>query len=169
MEIFFAGGCFWCIEASFAKHFEGIQCTPGYMGGEDPNPSYEQVCMGHTGHYEVVRIQGEVPFEKLIDAFWRMIDPFDPAGQFNDRGLQYRTAIFYTTEPQKAYARKTKDALQAKTKKTIYTEITDAQPFYAAELYHQRFFKKNPEHYAQYENASCRVERLKSIWDDLEK
>ena len=169
MEIYFAGGCFWCIEADFTKSFKNIQCTPGYMGGDSTDPTYEQVCMGHTGHYEVVRLKGTIALEKLIDAYWRMIDPFDPGGQLNDRGLHYRTAIFYTTPEQKAYARLTKDQIQLRTKKTIYTEIAPATTFYTAEVYHQSFFKKNPEHYERYLNASCRVKRLKDIWDDLDQ
>ena len=112
----FAGGCFWCMEPPFEK-LDGVYAViSGYAGGEEPNPTYEQVSSGRTGHIESVQIfydQTKVTYEELLDIFWRNIDPTDPGGQFVDRGKQYRSAIFYHDDEQKGLAEKSKADLEA--------------------------------------------------------
>ena len=165
-KIYFAGGCFWCVEADLAKHDTSLNMLPGYMGGSIENPTYQDVCMGLTGHYEVVRVATEKPVEPIIDVFWRMIDPFDPSGQLHDRGLQYRTAIFYTTEEQKSYAIQTKKAIQEKSNQIVHTLILPAKKFYQAEVYHQKYHHKNSTRYEAYVKSSGRHEKLAKIWED---
>ena len=99
-----AGGCFWCLEGPFEKLPGVVEVSAGYTGGHTKNPTYEAVCTGTTGHYEAVQISydpSKITYEKLLDTFWRQIDPTDPDGQFADRGSQYETAIFYHNDEQK--------------------------------------------------------------------
>ena len=165
-KIYLAGGCFWCIEADLAKFDSSLNMLPGYMGGTVENPSYKEVCVGLTGHYEVVRVTTDASFEPIIDAYWRMIDPFDPSGQLHDRGLQYRTAIFYTTEAQKEYAIAAKQQIQANSNQMVHTLILPAKKFYPAEVFHQKYYQKNSVRYEAYSKASQRHEKLAIIWDD---
>src|SRR5690606_1147460 len=111
----FAAGCFWCTEADFDKVKGVVETTSGYMGGTTPNPTYEQVSSGSTGHAEVMQLKydpSEVTYEELLDVYWRNVDPLDGGGQFCDRGSQYRPAIFYHTEEQKRLAEASKTALE---------------------------------------------------------
>jgi peptide-methionine (S)-S-oxide reductase len=165
----FAGGCFWCMEAPFDK-LEGVVSTiSGFMGGKEPNPTYNQVASGQTGHTEVVQVTYDpkkVAYEKLVDVFWRNHDPLDAAGQFCDRGQQYRPAVFFHDDAQKkaALASKTKIDASGQLKKTIVTEITAADAFTAAEVYHQDYYIKNPIRYAYYRNGCGRDARLEQLW-----
>lgn len=151
---YFAGGCFWCMVQPFDEN-EGIEkVISGYMGGHTKHPTYEDVKTGDTGHYEVVRIEYDVAlfsYNKLLEIFFSVIDPTDAGGQFQDRGSQYQTAIFYTNEDQKtlaeAYIESLKHTLNHD--KAIATKILPASEFYEAEAYHQDFYKKNPERYQQ--------------------
>ncbi|MBO1197769.1 peptide-methionine (S)-S-oxide reductase MsrA [Staphylococcus simiae] len=151
---YFAGGCFWCMTKPFDT-FDGIeQVTSGYMGGHLENPSYEDVKSGTSGHYETVEIEYDVAlfsYNKLLEVFFSVIDPLDPDGQFQDRGPQYQTAIFYTNEHQKELAEQYIDKLKhtIDADKAIATKVLPASIFYKAEEYHQDFYKKNPERYAQ--------------------
>lgn len=165
-KIYLAGGCFWCIEADLAKYDSSLNMLPGYMGGNLENPSYEEVCMGLTGHYEVVRVVTNKSFEPVIDAFWQMIDPFDPSGQLHDRGLQYRTAIFYTNDHQKDYALETKKKIQKNSDRMVHTLILPEKTFYPAEVYHQKYHQKNSDRYSAYVKASKRHEKLAKIWEN---
>jgi peptide methionine sulfoxide reductase msrA/msrB len=157
----FAGGCFWCMVQPFAK-LKGVkQVLCGYTGGNVPNPTYEQVCSGETGHYEAVRVEydpAEVAYEQLLNVFWDQIDASAPHGQFADRGPQYRTAIFYTDAEQKKAAEESKARLERSERfaKKIATQILPASEFYPAEEYHQDYHLKNPEHYRQYRIGSGR-------------
>lgn len=165
----FAGGCFWCMVKPFDS-YEGIhKVTSGYMGGHVADPTYEQVKTGTTGHLEVVEIEFDpalFPYEQLLDIYWQQIDPTDDEGQFQDRGDQYRTAIFYYTEEQqqKALAAKEQLAASGKFSKPIVTRVLPASEFYVAEEYHQDFYKKDPEHYKQDRAASGRDEFIESNW-----
>lgn len=165
----FAGGCFWCMVSPF-EEFPGIEkVVSGYTGGHKENPTYEEVCSHATGHREAVQITFDsqiFPYEKLLDIFWRQIDPTDPGGQFYDRGTSYSTAIFYHNEEQKKKAEASKEALaeSGRFAKPIVTEILPAGPFYPAEDYHQQFHKKNPAHYARYRKGSGRDEFIKKQW-----
>lgn len=153
-KAYFAGGCFWCMVKPFDT-FEGIEkVTSGYMGGHTDNPSYEEVKTGNTGHYETVEIEYDVAlfsYNKLLEIFFSVIDPTDEGGQFQDRGSQYKTAIFYTNEDQKAVAEDYVEQLKQSIdkEKAIATKILPASTFYEAEAEHQNFYKKNPERYAQ--------------------
>lgn len=165
----FAGGCFWCMETAF----EGVPgvgaVVSGYCGGKVENPSYEQVSGGRTGHAESVQVTfdpDQISYAKLLDIFWHNIDPLTPNAQFCDHGTQYRPAIFYANEAQKSAAEAAKAALEksGRLHGTIVTEITAAGPFYAAEDYHQDFYKKNPLRYKLYRQGCGRDARLKALW-----
>ena len=163
----FAGGCFWCVEADFDKVGGVISTTSGYTGGRTPDPTYEQVSRGGTGHAESVEIvydPAKVSYEKLLDTFWHNIDPFAKNSQFCDHGDQYRTAIFYHDEEQHGLAEASKKAVQARFKQPIQTEITTAGPFYRAEDYHQDYYLKNPIRYKFYRFNCGRDARLEELW-----
>jgi peptide methionine sulfoxide reductase msrA/msrB len=167
----FAGGCFWCMEPPFEK-LEGVkEVISGYTGGFKENPTYEEVSSGKTGHVESVQViydPAKVSYERLLDVFWRQIDPTDPGGQFVDRGAQYRSVIFYLAPEQKALAEKSRDELQrsGRFKKQIVTEILPAGKFYKAEEYHQDYYKKNPIRYKFYRYNSGRDQFLKKVWGE---
>ena len=165
----FAGGCFWCMEPPYDKLDGVVSTISGFMGGQEPNPTYRQVASGQTGHTEVVQITYDpqkVTYEKLVDTFWRNHDPLDASGQFCDRGAQYRPGIFYHDEAQKKAALETRTALDAskRFKAPIVSEITAAGAFTAAEEYHQDFYKKNPAHYYRYRAGCGRDARLEQLW-----
>ncbi|MEA3319177.1 MAG: peptide-methionine (S)-S-oxide reductase MsrA [Bacillota bacterium] len=165
----FAGGCFWCMVKPFDEQ-DGIEeVVSGYTGGHKENPTYKEVCSETTGHYEAVQItfNPEVfPYEKLLDVYWSQIDPTDAGGQFHDRGDSYRTAIFYHSDEQKEIAEKSKHDLDQSGRfiDPIVTEILPAKPFYAAEEYHQDYYKKNPFRYKMYQAGSGRAAFIKENW-----
>ncbi len=163
----FAGGCFWCMEPPFDK-LEGVQSTTsGYIGGRTPNPTYEQVSAGGTGHTEAVQIVYDptrVTYEKLLDVFWQNVDSLDAGGQFCDRGDQYRTGIFAHSDEQKRLAEQSKVSVTARLKKPVVTEIVTAGQFYPAEGYHQDYYKKNPVRYKLYRWNCGRDQRLEKLW-----
>ena len=165
----FAAGCFWCIEADFAK-IPGVErVVPGYTGGEKENPTYEEVSSGATGHFEAAQISydpTQITYQQLLDVFWKHIDPTDPGGQFADRGSQYRTAIFYHDEQQKQLAEQSKRALEASGKfdRPIVTEIRPFTKFYEAEDYHREYYKKHPLRYRLYRQGSGREQFLENTW-----
>ncbi|OZI13355.1 methionine sulfoxide reductase [Bacillaceae bacterium SAS-127] len=165
----FAGGCFWCMVAPFDEQPGIKEVTSGYTGGHTVNPTYEEVCSDTTGHYEAVQITFDpnvFSYEKLLELFWQQIDPTDAGGQFNDRGLSYRTAIFYHNEEQKqlAEASKAKLAASGRFQKPIVTEILPASPFYQAEEKHQGYYKKNAFHYNMYKEGSGRAPFIREHW-----
>ena len=165
----FAGGCFWCVEADFDKVDGVLSTVSGFMGGTTTNPTYKQVSAGGTGHIEVVQITFDpkkVSYEKLVDYFWRHVDPYDAGGQFCDRGDSYATAIFAHSPGQKTIALAAKEQLakNGPLKQPVATGIRDAGPFTAAEDYHQDYYKKNPIRYAYYRSGCGRDARLEQIW-----
>jgi peptide-methionine (S)-S-oxide reductase len=165
----FAGGCFWCTEADFDKVEGVISTTSGYIGGKTENPTYQQVSAGRTGHTEAVEIvydPSKVTFEKLLDVYWRSIDPFVKDRQFCDSGDMYRTAIFFHSPDQRQLAEKTKKAIESSGKFNlpVQTEIVAASKFYRAEDYHQDFHTKNPSKYSFYRWNCGRDQRLEQIW-----
>jgi peptide-methionine (S)-S-oxide reductase len=165
----FAGGCFWCMESPF-ESLPGVRSvTSGFSGGPEKNPTYNQVSAGLTGHAEAVDIvfdPAKISYERLLEVYWRNIDPTQKGGQFCDRGAQYRSAIFYRTSRQKTLAQKSRDAVvrSKRLKEPIVTELVAFQAFYPAEEYHQDYYKKNPEHYASYRKGCGRDERLRTLW-----
>ena len=165
----FAGGCFWCMEPPFEQLAGVVSVTAGYAGGVEQRPTYEQVSSGKTGHAEAVQIIYDpktLTYERLLEVFWRNIDPTTPEGQFADRGHQYRTAIFYHDEEQRRLAEASKAALERSGKftKPLVTEIAPATAFYPAEEYHQDYYKKNPLRYKLYRIGSGRDGYLHKIW-----
>lgn len=167
----FAGGCFWCMETPFEK-LDGVQAViSGYIGGHQDNPNYKDVSRGVTGHLEAVQViydPDKITYQKLLDVYWRQFDPTDAGGSFYDRGTQYTSAIFYHTDEQKDLAEASKKALamSGRFDKPIVTPIRPATKFYAAEEYHQDYYKKNPSHYKSYRAGSGRDRFIKKIWGD---
>lgn len=165
----FAGGCFWCVESDFDKVPGVLKTISGYSGGHVPNVTYKQVVKGGTGHREVVKIvfdPAKVSYAKLLDVFWRSVDPTDKGGQFCDRGFSYSTAIYTTSDAQEKIAKASKAAL-SKTKPfkaSLVTPIIKAGPFYDAEGYHQDYYQKNPVRYRYYRYSCGRDARVKAVW-----
>ena len=163
----FAGGCFWCVESDFDKVDGVISTTSGYTGGHTVNPSYEQVSHGGTGHAEAVEIAydpAKVSYKKLLDVFWHNIDPLAKDRQFCDHGDQYRSAIFYHDEEQRALAEASKAAVAKRFEQPVATQIVPAGAFYKAEEYHQDYYKKNPIRYKFYRFNCGRDARLEELW-----
>ncbi|HUI44520.1 MAG TPA: peptide-methionine (S)-S-oxide reductase MsrA [Nitrospirota bacterium] len=165
----FAGGCFWCMTPPFEK-LDGVkEVVSGYTGGHIVNPTYQDVTSETTGHLESVEITydpAKVSYKKLLDVFWKQIDPTDDGGQFVDRGPSYKSAIFYHSEEQKRLAEESKKDLErsGRFNKPIVTEIRPAGPFYRAEEYHQDYWKKNPVRYKFYRYNSGRDQYLAKVW-----
>ncbi|WP_117169411.1 peptide-methionine (S)-S-oxide reductase MsrA [Paraliobacillus sediminis] len=165
----FAGGCFWCMVEPFDEQPGIEKVVSGYTGGHTENPTYEEVCSDTTGHVEAVQITYDpslFSYQRLLELFWRQIDPTDPGGQFNDRGDSYKTAIFYHTDEQKELAEESKQELEAsgKFKKPIATKILEASTFYRAEEHHQDYYKKQGFHYRLYKKGSGRADFIKNNW-----
>jgi peptide methionine sulfoxide reductase msrA/msrB len=165
----FAGGCFWCTEADFAKVPGVRNVISGYTGGQNENPTYAEVSAGSTGHVEAIQVQydpSQVSYEQLLAVFWRHIDPTDAGGQFIDRGSQYRSVIFYHDEEQRELAEKSKEEMgkSGKFAKPIATEIQKFTRFYEAEDYHQDYSRKNPIRYKYYRWGSGRDQFLDKVW-----
>jgi peptide-methionine (S)-S-oxide reductase len=167
----FAGGCFWCMEPPFDELSGVISTISGYTGGQTKNPTYEEVSAGHTGHTEAVEVvydPARISYERLLDVFWKNIDPITPNRQFCDVGSQYRAAIFYHGDEQQQLAEKSKRAIESSGRfdKPIVTEIHPAGPFYKAEEYHQDYYKKNPIRFNFYKFSCGRARRLAELWGD---
>ena len=167
----FAGGCFWCMESPFEK-IDGVSAViSGYTGGTRENPTYEEVSAGGTGHVEAIQVRYDptrISYDRLLEVFWRNIDPTVEDRQFCDRGTQYQTAIFYHDEAQRSAAERSKAELERSGAfgAVIVTEIVAAGPFYPAEDYHQDFYRKNPLRYQRYHDACGRDERLDQLWGE---
>lgn len=168
-QAIFAGGCFWCMEPPYDK-LEGVTATTsGYTGGDFENPAYEDVTGGDTGHYEAVRVTYDpdrISYERMLEVYWRNVDPFDDGGQFCDRGSSYRTAIFYSNEEQRALAEESLARMQERFDQTIVTPLLPAQTFWSAEDYHQNYYEENPLRYRYYRYSCGRDARLEEIWGD---
>ena len=163
----FAGGCFWCMEPPFDALDGVVSTTSGYTGGHTANPTYEQVSAGKTGHAEAVEIvydPRKVTYARLLEVFWRNIDPLTANAQFCDTGNQYRAVIFVHDATQRRLAEASKDAVAQRLQKPIVTEITAASQFWPAEEYHQDYYKKNPIRYKFYRTSCGRDRRLEAIW-----
>lgn len=142
-----AAGCFWCVEAVLQQLDGVLEVRSGYMGGTVPDPTYQQVCSGETGHAEVVQVTfdpARLPYGELLRWFWRLHDPMTLNRQGADVGTQYRSAIFVHSDAQRREAQKSKTEAQASFREPIVTEIAAAGAFYAAEGYHQDYYRLNP-------------------------
>lgn len=163
----FAGGCFWCMTEPFEKLGGVISVAAGYTGGAGQNPVYEDYAdKGHVEAVEVTYDPAQISYRQLLDVFWRQIDPTDSAGQFCDRGPQYRSAIFYQNEKQRLLAQESKDELDksGRYSKPLVTELIKAAAFYRAEDYHQDYYRKNPVKYKFYRLSCGRDRYLQKIW-----
>ena len=168
-EAIFAGGCFWCMEYEFEKLHGVIDVVSGYTGGEVKNPDYHEVCKGKTGHYEAVLIKynpDKISYERLLEYFWKHIDPTDAKGQFFDKGSQYHTAVFYMDENQKQLSEESKKRIENSKifSKPVVTKILPFKKFYKAEDYHQNYYKTCPLRFKSYHRASGRDRFLNEIW-----
>jgi methionine-S-sulfoxide reductase len=167
----FAGGCFWCMVSPFDVLDGIIEVRSGYMGGHKENPTYKDVKSQTSGHYEVISIIYDlsiIDYNKLLQAFWRQVDPTDDEGQFQDRGESYRTAIFYTTEEQREKAEVSKKVMNDSRRfpEPIVTKILPAVTFYEAEEYHQDFYIKSPVEYKLDRKVSGRDEFIQKYWGE---
>jgi peptide-methionine (S)-S-oxide reductase len=165
----FAGGCFWCMEPPYDKLDGVISTTSGYAGGDVPNPTYQQVISGRTGHLEVMQVlydPSRISYEELLEVFWPNIDPTDGGGQFCDRGEQYTTAVFYHNEEQRRLAEASLEEVKASTDfaMPIVTDIRPLETFYPAEEYHQDYYIKSSLQYRFYRTACGRDARLDQLW-----
>src|SRR5437588_10652925 len=163
----FAGGCFWSMERAFDQVAGVVSATVGYTGGTMPHPSYEQVSTGQTGHLESVQVvydPARITYERVVDAFWHDIDPTQADGQFCDHGPEYHTAIFYRDTMQHRVAAASRRSLERRFVRPIATAIEPATAFYAAEDYHQHYYRKNPVRYGMYRVACGRDRRLREVW-----
>ncbi len=165
----FAGGCFWCMEPPFERVTGVLSVVSGFSGGDEPNPTYEDVGSGKTGHTESVNVTydpSKVSYATLMEVFWRSMNPTDAGGQFADRGRQYRPAIFYRNQEQKRLAEQSQSRLVASHKfsQPIATEITPFKSFFPAEEYHQNYYKTNPIRYHAYRKGSGREGFLEKTW-----
>ena len=163
----FAGGCFWCVEEAFDKVPGVVATTSGYTGGTAENPTYRQVSAGGTGHFEAVKVDydpAQVSYEQLLDTFWKNVDPFDPIGQFCDKGESYLSAVFVQNEEEKRLAETDKQEISAKFGMPVATAVLPQAQFYPAEDYHQDYYTKNPAQYKYYKWGCGRAQRLEEIW-----
>ncbi len=170
-KAYFAGGCFWCVESNYEKLKGVIEAISGYSGGKIKNPSYKQVSSGTTDHVESVEVIYDpkvISYQQLLDELWFLIDPTDAGGSFVDRGKQYHSVIFYTSDEEKRLAEQAIKELEQSGRyhQPIVTEIRPFKAFYKAEDYHQDYYKKNPLRYKYYRFRSGRDQYLKKLWGD---
>jgi peptide-methionine (S)-S-oxide reductase len=165
----FAGGCFWCMEPPFDALPGVLSTTSGFTGGTVADPSYEQVTAGGTGHVEAVRVVYDpqrIDYAKLLEVYWRNVDPLDDGGQFCDRGESYRSAIFAAGPEQRRLAEASQRAVTERLGAPVATQVRDAAPFYPAEAYHQDYYRKNPVRYRFYRGRCGRDARLRELWGE---
>jgi peptide-methionine (S)-S-oxide reductase len=169
----FAGGCFWCVESDFDKVDGVLKTISGYMGGDPSKANYKQVSAGGTGHAEVVQVTydpAKVSYDKLLDTFWKNIDPLAKDRQFCDSGDMYRSAVFFHSEEQRKAAEATRAKVAARFgPKQIHTQVVAAGTFFPAEDYHQDYYLKNPSRYSFYRWNCGRDKRLEELWGKSEK
>jgi peptide methionine sulfoxide reductase msrA/msrB len=166
--VYFAGGCFWCMEPVFDAIPGVTNTTVGYMGGKKETANYTHVSSGKTDHIEVIQViynPDTVTYGTLLDAFWKSIDPTDPTGQFADKGPHYQTAIFIRTPAQQTEAKASKERILKSFDQPIATLFLEETTFYPAEDYHQDYYQKNTTHYNAYKIGSGRAGFLNRLWN----
>ena len=180
-EAVFAGGCFWCLESDFEymqqhnklSHGGIVNVVSGYDGGTLKDPTYRIVSAGGSGYKEVIQVtydSTKISYQELVEYFLRRIDPTDDAGQFCDKGDQYKSAIYYTTDEQKQIATNTIAKLKetfAEHNEKVYTSIIASTHFYPAESYHQNYHHKNPKRYCYYRTGCKRDNTINNVWNDV--
>ena len=167
-KAYFAGGCFWCMEESFDKVEGVISVVSGYSGGHLKNPKYADVIYTDSGHVEAVEITYNpkiLKYEKLLDTYWKNIDPFDVKGQFCDKGKSYRSVIFFNNKKQKTLINTSFKKVEKKLNKKIVTLVWKFEKFYKAESFHQDYYEKNFVRYLMYKKGCQREETLDRIWN----
>ena len=167
-KAYFAGGCFWCMEESFDSVDGVLSSISGYSGGHLKNPTYQDVIYKDTGHVEAIEITYDpeiVSYEKLLNVYWRNIDPFDAEGQFCDKGKSYRSVIFFQNQLEKEFINKSFSNLEKTFNNKIVTLVWEFEKFYPAEDYHQDYYEKNFIRYLMYKKGCKREEVLKRIWN----
>lgn len=165
----FAGGCFWCMTGAFLPKDGVVEVVSGFAGGDVPDPTYEQVARGGTGHAEVVQVRYDpevIGYDKLLEIYWRNIDPLSLDGQFCDRGDQYRPEIFALSEDQRTAALASRDAASAELGLEIRVPVSGPADFYPAPEGHQEYFLKNPNRYRLYRDGCGQDARLEEVWGD---
>ena len=165
-KVYFAGGCFWCMEESFDREKGIIQSISGYSGGHLKNPTYKEVIYKDTGHVETIEITYDpkmISYKKLLEVFWKNIDPFDKYGQFCDKGKSYRSVIFYKNNSQKKVIQKSIAEIEQRFNSKVVTLLWKFDRFYQAEDYHQDYYQKNFLRYLAYKKACQREEVLNKI------
>ena len=167
-KAYFAGGCFWCME-EFFENVKGVEeVISGYTGGNTENPTYKEVTYGNTGHFEAAKIiydEDVINYKKLLNHFWKNIDPFDVYGQFCDKGYSYRSVAFYENDEQKHLIEKNMMNLEKKFNKKIVTYVRKFDKFYRAEDKHQNYYEEKFLNYLRYKKACGREETLNRIWN----
>ena len=168
--IYLGGGCFWCTESVYKNISGVISITPGYMGGNNPNPTYEEVCEGYTNHVEVIKVKYDhsLSLDQVLSIFFSTHDPTSINRQGADVGTQYRSAVFCNQDERKAVIDfiknlETKNIFEDK----IVTEVNDIVPFYEAENYHHDFFTKNPQNPYCQAVINPKLKKLRSNFSDL--
>ncbi len=169
-KAYFAGGCFWCMEAPFEKTEGVTSVDSGYVNSKIQNPTYEMVSEGNTGAYEAIEVvydPAKIGFEDLLNVYWTTIDPTQTDGQFADRGTQYLPAIFYQTKEEKKIAEESRKILDESKifKKPVTVSVVSFQNWTRAEEYHQDYHTKNAEHYNRYSFGSGRKSFLERTWN----
>jgi peptide-methionine (S)-S-oxide reductase len=165
----FAGGCFWCMEPPYDRQAGVISTRSGYTGGERENPTYQEIGRGDTGHAQAVEVifdPDNISYKQLLEIFWYNVDPFAVDQQFCDVGTQYRSAIFYHDEEQRALAEATKAEIEQRFDREVATQIMPASVFWEAEEYHQAYYQKNPLRYRFYRHNCGRDNRLEEVWGE---
>lgn len=169
-----AAGCFWCMEAAFQQTEGVLSAVSGYAGGDEVDPTYEQVYKNTTGHREAVRVTFDpnvITYDEILVILWRGIDPTDGGGQFVDRGFAYTAAVFYHNEEQRLTTEASIAELgeSGRFDRPIVTPVLPYKSFYEAEEYHQDFYLKSPERYSEYEGLSGREEYKDKVWEEIQK
>ena len=167
-KVYFAGGCFWCMEESFEKKEGVIEVISGYSGGTTKNPTYEEVTYGKTGHFETIEVifnKDSINYNDLLNHFWKNIDPFDEYGQFCDKGYSYRSVAFYENDEQMDLIEKNMMKLEKKFNKKIVTYVRKFDKFYKAEDIHQNYYEVKFLNYLRYKKACGREKTLNKIWN----
>ena len=167
-KAYFAGGCFWCMEESFDQVEGVISTISGYSGGHLKNPKYADVIYTDSGHVEAIEVtydSAKINYQKLLDTYWKNIDPFDANGQFCDKGKSYRSVIFFENDKQKELIDNSFRKLENIFNKKIVTLVWKFEKFYKAETYHQDYYEKNFIRYLMYKKGCQREETLKRIWN----
>jgi len=163
----FAAGCFWSAESAYEGKPGVVAVTSGYTGGHVPNPTYQQILGGGTGHLEAVEVvydERQTSYAALLDIYWHTIDPFQASGQFCDVGEQYRPAIFAAADSQRLAAETSREAIARRFDRPVAVRVEAAAPFYPAEEYHQDYAARHPAQYSFYRWTCGRDARLSRIW-----